>query len=40
MQRRVPDLSKVKRWIGYAPQCGLREILQKVIDHERTALKA
>jgi UDP-glucose 4-epimerase len=38
MPRRVPDLSKIRRFIGYAPTIGLDEILRRVIDHTREAL--
>jgi len=39
MPRRVPDLGKIRRMIGYSPTIGLDEILQKVIAHERVALE-
>ena len=35
MLRRVPDLGKVKRLIGYEPTVSLRQTLQQVIDYER-----
>jgi UDP-glucose 4-epimerase len=35
MRRRVPDLSKIRELVGYRPQLGLDQILQRVIDHER-----
>jgi UDP-glucose 4-epimerase len=35
MPRRVPDLTKIGRAIGYAPTVGLDEILTRVIDHMR-----
>jgi len=35
MQRRVPDLGKVRKWIGYQPRHQLRDILEKVIEYER-----
>lgn len=35
MARRVPDLSKVVDLVGYEPQVGLEEIVDKVIDHYR-----
>ena len=38
MPRRVPDLSKVKTLVGYAPTIGLNEILRRVIDHTRATL--
>ena len=36
MPRRVPDLSKARALVGYAPQVQLQEILKKVIEHHRT----
>jgi UDP-glucose 4-epimerase len=38
MPRRVPDLSKIHRLVGYAPTVGLDEILSLVITHMREAL--
>ncbi len=35
MPRRVPDISKVRALIGYAPTVELDEILERVIDHFR-----
>lgn len=35
MQRRVPDVSKLKHWIGYAPSDGLETIIRSVIDYHR-----
>jgi UDP-glucose 4-epimerase len=35
MPRRVPDLTKVRAMIGYAPKFGLDDILTQVIDHFR-----
>jgi hypothetical protein len=35
MQRRVPDISKVRDLIGYRNTATLDEILVKVIDYER-----
>jgi len=40
MQRRVPDLAKIKRWIGYQPRHSLPDILEKVIAYERAHLQA
>lgn len=37
MQRRVPDLAKAGRTIGYRPQYSLRDILRDVIEYERGA---
>ena len=38
MPRRVPDLTKIHRLVGYAPTVGLDEILSLVIAHMREAL--
>lgn len=35
MHRRVPDLTKIRRLIGYEPTVGLGEVLRRVIDHCR-----
>lgn len=35
MQRRVPDLTKINRLIGYSPNCSLDDILRRVIEFER-----
>lgn len=35
MPRRVPDISKIRKAIGYEPTLGIREILEKVIEYER-----
>jgi UDP-glucose 4-epimerase len=35
MSRRVPDISKVKRVIGYKPACSLDDILTDVINYSR-----
>lgn len=35
MQRRVPDISKIAKMIGYAPTVHLDEILDRVIEHMR-----
>jgi len=37
MPRRVPDLTKIERLVGYAPTVGLDEILALVIAHMRQA---
>jgi len=37
MPRRVPSLQKINAAVGYTPEVGLTEILQRVIDHERAA---
>jgi nucleoside-diphosphate-sugar epimerase len=36
MPRRVPDISKIRKAIGYEPTLGIRAILEKVIDYEKT----
>ncbi len=36
MRRRVPDLSRARRLIGYEPQVGLDAIIDSVIDFYRT----
>jgi UDP-glucose 4-epimerase len=40
MPRRVPDLTKANRLVGYVPRVGLDEILHKVIDEKRQTLLA
>ncbi|HUF46899.1 MAG TPA: NAD-dependent epimerase/dehydratase family protein [Vicinamibacterales bacterium] len=35
MRRRVPDISKIRDYIGYEPTVGLDEILTRVVDHLR-----
>lgn len=37
MRRRVPDLSRASRLVGYAPQRNLEDILRDVIEWERSA---
>jgi len=37
---RKPDLSKIRRLIGYEPKYSLEETLQQIIDHERAAMAA
>ena len=36
MRRRVPDISKIREFIGYEPTVGLDEILTRVIEHMRS----
>jgi UDP-glucose 4-epimerase len=38
MPRRVPDLTKIRNLVGYAPRVGLDEILRRVVEHSRTAM--
>ncbi len=33
MQRRVPDISKIKRVVGYSPKVHLDEIIQNVVAY-------
>ena len=35
MRRRVPDLSKIEKLIGYRPTMNLPELLRQIISHER-----
>ncbi|HEV8335076.1 MAG TPA: GDP-mannose 4,6-dehydratase [Candidatus Polarisedimenticolia bacterium] len=35
MPRRVPDISKIRKTIGYEPTLNIKEILKKVIEYER-----
>ena len=39
MLRRVPDLAKIKKHIGYQPRTQLAEILQRVIEYEQAQAK-
>ncbi len=36
--RRQPDISKVKRQIGFDPSCELPEMLERIVAHEQTYL--
>ncbi|MDR2428398.1 MAG: GDP-mannose 4,6-dehydratase [Candidatus Margulisbacteria bacterium] len=38
MERRVPDLFKIKELIGFQPEVQLEEILKMVIEHKKTKL--
>lgn len=38
MERRVPDLTKIKRLIGYRNTCSLEGMLAKVIEYERSRI--
>jgi len=40
MRRRVPDCSKLRRAIGFAPDTSLEENLSRIIDYSRTRLQA
>jgi UDP-glucose 4-epimerase len=37
MQRRVPDLTRIKNLVGYAPQVSLDQLLWETIEHTRNA---
>ena len=37
MQRRIPDLERIRGLIGFAPRAHLDEIIERVIDYERSA---
>ncbi len=36
MMRRVPDLTKIRTWIGYTPRYHIDEILDRIIEFHRT----
>ena len=38
MQRRVPSLEKIKKFTGYVPATNLDQIIQSVVDYERSKL--
>jgi UDP-glucose 4-epimerase len=38
MPRRVPDLTKIRDLVGYAPRVELDEILRRVVEHSRAAM--
>jgi UDP-glucose 4-epimerase len=40
MPRRVPDISKIEKYVGYKPTLGLDDILRKVIEEQRGLLAA
>jgi UDP-glucose 4-epimerase len=40
MLRRVPDISKAQKWLGYKPRHGLDEIIRSVVEQERSVLAA
>ena len=40
MPRRVPDISKIQKLVGYQPTLGLDDILRKVIEEQRGLLAA
>jgi UDP-glucose 4-epimerase len=39
IRRRVPDLTRIRELVGYAPKTGLDGILHRVIEYERAALE-
>ena len=39
MPRRVPNLTKIRQLVGYAPTIDLEEILQRVVEHTRATLE-
>ncbi|HXK60926.1 MAG TPA: GDP-mannose 4,6-dehydratase [Acidobacteriota bacterium] len=39
MQRRVPDISKVRRLTGFCPTYGLDQIIEAIIEYERPRLR-
>ena len=38
MQRRLPDISKIHQLIGYQPSMDLPEMLERIIDYERSTI--
>ena len=40
MPRRVPDLTKIERMMGWRPEATLDQILEDVIEHERSIIRA
>lgn len=40
MPRRLPDISKIRGLIGYRPTRDLGEMLESIIEHERSHLEA
>lgn len=40
MKRRVPNISKIRNLIGWEPRMGLDELLQEVIEYERSAMES
>lgn len=37
MRRRVPDISKIRQWVGFEPRISLDETLQRIIAYARTS---
>ncbi len=40
MRRRVPDLAKINKTIGWMPSTPLDETIDQIISYQRTRLKA
>jgi len=40
MMRRVPDISKIRRFIGWEPKVGIDELLMEVIEYEKSVMKS
>ena len=40
MKRRIPDISKIRNFIGWEPKVYLDELLQMIIDHEKHAIRS
>jgi UDP-glucose 4-epimerase len=38
MERRIPDLTKIKMLIGFQPKVELEEILRMIIDYKKIKL--
>ena len=39
MPRRVPDISRIRKMIAYRPRKNLDQIIESVVEHERSLLK-
>jgi UDP-glucose 4-epimerase len=40
MTRRVPDIAKIRRLIGFEPRTSLTSIIDRIAEHERLDLAA
>lgn len=40
MRRRLPDIGRLQALVGYRPTLGLSEMLERIVDHYRSALEA
>jgi len=38
MLRRVPDISKIRNWLGWSPKLGLDQIIQDVVNFQSSKL--